>query len=293
LVVLKNLIIKPEILLFLYFFAVGSFSINFYPGVVEDQLAYVGASPDLITNLITIQGYLFPCVFIISPFLGIAMKYLRLIPSLFVCQGLAIAFVTLRAIKNPYVQIATFIVFAILRTWFFSVSTFFVVKFANSSHFGKMWGVAEFVIGLIHFLQYPLLAAIYSFNNNWLYYDIGNGVLYLIGFIFPIYLLIQQKKRRRKRRLELRKRQKIFRSKSLAALQKKKLYKDESRPNFSSRSRGRDDEPPTSKKFSSKSKASPGIPGISAPAKPGQSKMSRAKTLGSLYAQRHSPSNYF
>jgi len=89
----------------------------------------------------------------------------------------------------PYLQIASFIIFTIVRGLYFGNAMVYAVKLFGYGDFGKGWGFVYLSAGAINILQYFMLdVTLKALGGSFVvlnYVEIGTWVA---CFFFPIYL---------------------------------------------------------------------------------------------------------
>lgn len=140
-----------------YFFLINAFWVNFYIGTFDLQLADLHVLEDgeaqnyarLFTLIITLGVVGIPLIGAIMDTFGYPVTSM-------VTVGAGIAWSLLLQIPHSAALIASFICYAIYRTFFYTFFFAYLADVLGFKYFGVLAGVVFVVGGVMSFLQYPL-----------------------------------------------------------------------------------------------------------------------------------------
>lgn len=166
--------------------AVFSFWLSSYMGSVQSRLTSIEPPSEEVNQKIKKYtetfGLILSLAFLSAPIIGYAIHKLKLMRALFVGIGMAILWSLCQFLPSINLQIITFIVFALVRAWYYSIIFNAVTHLFGWTNVGKLWGVGNALAGVVTFGFYgvswavinlldgsyviPNIAAVLSFSST-------------------------------------------------------------------------------------------------------------------------------
>lgn len=160
--------------------------INVYIGSIETRVSFLsGDNKDLY---IEIFGWILPSTIIVSPLIGYSIDKIGNYSTFLVIQIISTIFSITLLINVIWVQIISFILFALYRGYFFSWCFQFLITEFGVTNFGKLFAIASFFCGIFGLLQYLCYyIAIIILNRDYFWLNIVQLVSIIVANIYVIY----------------------------------------------------------------------------------------------------------
>ena len=165
-----------------------SFWMSTYMGSVQARLKGIESDISKVDRYTEIFGLVLSLAFLTAPIVGYSIHKLKLLKALFVCITLAIVW-NLAQFLPFEAQIATFILFAVVRAWYYSIIFNLVTHIFGWSNVGKLWGVYNAISGIITFGFYGVSwAVIHWFNGSYFIPSVVSTCTFSASLLFAFYL---------------------------------------------------------------------------------------------------------
>jgi MFS family permease len=132
---------------------VFSFWLSSYMGSIQSRLNGIEKvteeTPAKIDKYTEAFGLVLSLAFILGPFLGVAIHKLKLVRSVFVSVILGVIWCLCQFLPSIQLQLITFIVFAVVRAWYYSIAFNVVSQIFGWANVGRMWGTYSAISGVI------------------------------------------------------------------------------------------------------------------------------------------------
>ena len=181
-----------EWIFYTIYFTLYTFWLNAYFGSVQSRLQYFDPTKQnsgLILTMVEVLGICLSAAFVFAPIVGLVIQKIGLEWSIFVLAVIGTAWSVLQFVPIILAQISTFILFAIFRAYFYSITMNLLSQLIGWTHIGKAYGLAGLVAGLISFLYPPLVSEVYrDWGGSFTIPTILETISISFGFAFWLYL---------------------------------------------------------------------------------------------------------
>jgi len=138
----------------------------------------------------TLLSWLLPVGMLVSPIVGLVMKKLGVSKTFLLFQILLIFWTIILALPNLGVQVLGFILFSIVRAFYYSTLCTYLTEVFGWKNFGRLYGIAMFIGGLFGLLQYGIVEmTLRLFSGDFLPQTIIQLVIVTLMLLYPIRLL--------------------------------------------------------------------------------------------------------
>lgn len=187
-----------ESLFFCLFHITFSFWLSSYMGSVQPRLkaiqpltTEVDAKIETFTETF---GLVLSLAFLSAPFIGYAIYRLKLLKAIFVCVALAIAWSLAQFLPTINLQVVTFILFAVLRAWYYSVIFNTITHIFGWDNAGTLWGVYNVFAGVITLGFYGVSWAVINlWHGSYTIPNLAAVATLIASLLFPMFLAQKKK----------------------------------------------------------------------------------------------------
>jgi len=160
--------------------------INTYFGTVEKRIEDYTLDKDKVVLCVEIFSAILPATFILSPIISKIIHVSGYINSFWITHFLAFLWTAFSMIEITDLQIANFLVFSILRGFFFSITMGYIIEIFGFKNFGKLWGTAYLFSGFGSLFQYILLkVTVDSFYGDFMPLGYLQATTVFLASFFP------------------------------------------------------------------------------------------------------------
>ena len=189
-----------EFLGMVLFMSLGVVRLNFFAQTMDGQLARRG---DASHHYLYSKAFavIAPLGFLGTPIIGILLDKAGLVTAFIFVNTCQLLFNGMFMIPILPLQIATFIVYAVCRSYLYSSKFALIANRMGFKNFGKLAGTCNCLIGILQTTQFglsKLLKDVFKQNAIWIHF--GFVILGVLAYLYPLYLWISN--RRIKRDLE-------------------------------------------------------------------------------------------
>jgi hypothetical protein len=188
----------PMFILFVLMWAIHELWINVYVGSVETRISSLSGSKAETVYYLEIFGWILPAQIVIAPLIGVSIDKMGVIWTFVVIQVISVIFTCFLFIPVLWVQILTFLLFALYRGYFFSYCFIFLLQKFQLKNFGRLFGVAALVCGMLTAFQYLIYyIVLVPLKGNYFWANIFQLICLCTTNIFLIYMIYDRIKKRK------------------------------------------------------------------------------------------------
>lgn len=177
------------------FHFVFTYWLSTYMGSIQSRLKGIDPtnnSPELkekIESFTETFGLVLSLAFLSAPVVGYALYRLKLLRSIWVCNALAILWCLEQFLPSINLQLITFVTFAILRAWYYSIIFNIITQLFGWANVGKIWGTYSAISGFISFSFYGVSWAVVNvLHDSYLIPNLITLALFLLTTLFGLFL---------------------------------------------------------------------------------------------------------
>lgn len=165
-----------------------SFWLATYMGSVQARLKGMEDDVVKVDSYTETFGLILSLAFLTAPFIGYAIHKLKILKSLFVCITLGVVWNFAQFLPFK-AQIATFIMFAIVRAWYYAIIFNMLTQLFGWRNVGMLWGVFNATAGIFTFGFYGVSwAVVHYLNGSYFIPSIFSTIFFAANFLFAFYL---------------------------------------------------------------------------------------------------------
>lgn len=182
------------------FHTVNAYWISTYMGSISSRLSAMdpshGTDPEIAEKILRYTeafGLVLSLVIFAAPIIGYAIYRLKLARAVLVNSILAILWSACKFVPSIDFQIVAFVIFVVLRAWYYSIVFNTVTQLFGWRNAGKIWGLWSVVAGLVA-LSFSGVSwcVVNLWNGSYLYPDIVEFLMMVATSGFGIMLVVRK-----------------------------------------------------------------------------------------------------
>lgn len=178
-----------------------TFWLSSFMGSIQPRLSALdpthGADPAITEKIVSYTetfGLVLSLIFLVAPLIGWSIYRLKMVNSVFVHVGLAMAWSISKLVPSLEFQIVTFVIFAIVRAWYYSIIYNIVTQLFGWGNVGKIWGIYAVISGCFSFIFYGVSWCVVNFwNGSYLIPNIIELLMITASMSFAVFLWIRKR----------------------------------------------------------------------------------------------------
>jgi LAT3 family solute carrier family 43 protein 3 len=169
-----------------------SFWLSTYMGSIQSRLTAISPGPEFVPKIESYSetfGLVLSLAFVASPFIGYSIYKLKLVNSLFVCITLAIVWSAWKFVPSIDLQLVAFVLFAIVRAWYYSIIFNIVTQLFGWTNVGKLWGVYSVIAGISSLGFYGVSWSVVNlWHGSYVFPNIVETIMIVGSLSFAIFV---------------------------------------------------------------------------------------------------------
>jgi hypothetical protein len=134
-------------------------------------------------------GWILSAYFLVSPFIGRYIEKVGLVYTYLTVHSTLLLWCLILLSSDIRLQVLGFAVFGLCRAIYWSILFVYIQVVFGFGNYGRLYGIMQFVVGVISFVQNPLTSwVLNNFNGDWTTTNYIMASNFLALSIFPIFL---------------------------------------------------------------------------------------------------------
>jgi len=102
--------------------------------------------------------------------------------------------VMVNIMRVTFIPYGAFLFQLLTQTFIFGGFAAFITIYFPPEHFGKLFGLINFIVGLINLLQYALFQLAFAVDPTFFYINIGLIIIAALTFVHPLFIYLEIRK---------------------------------------------------------------------------------------------------
>lgn len=169
-----------------------SFWLSAYMGSIQARLKGMNDDMEEVESYTEAFGLVLSLAFLCAPLVGYSIYKLKILKSTLVCVTLALFWMLAQFLPFK-VQIGTFILFAFVRAWYYSISFNLLTQIFGWKNVGKLWGLYNAASGFFAFSYYGISwMVVHWLDGSFFIINIISTIMFAANFLFYFYFKVRK-----------------------------------------------------------------------------------------------------